>query len=73
MARGNSQRFDAGSCVKELRKTLGDEAKIPRFIETVHGRGYRFVAKVACVTPAEAARKAAASVTANRPIMVGRE
>jgi DNA-binding winged helix-turn-helix (wHTH) protein/tetratricopeptide (TPR) repeat protein len=60
-------------CVKELRKTLGDEAKIPRFIETVHGRGYRFVAKVACVTPAEAARKAAASVTANRPIMVGRE
>jgi DNA-binding winged helix-turn-helix (wHTH) protein len=25
-------------CVKELRKALGDEAKIPRFIETVHGR-----------------------------------
>jgi DNA-binding winged helix-turn-helix (wHTH) protein len=27
-------------CVTELRKALGDEAKTPRFIETVHGRGY---------------------------------
>ena len=31
-------------CVTELRKALDDEAKIPRYIETVHGRGYRFVA-----------------------------
>ena len=60
-------------CVKELRKALGDEAKIPRFIETVHGRGYRFVAKVASITPAEATRRATPSAAANRPIMVGRE
>ena len=33
-------------CVTELRKALGDEARIPRFIETVHRRGYRFIAKV---------------------------
>jgi DNA-binding winged helix-turn-helix (wHTH) protein len=33
-------------CVTELRKALGDEASIPRFIETVHRRGYRFIAKV---------------------------
>ena len=38
-------------CVAELRKALGDEAKIPRFIETVHGRGYRFVAKVTSSAP----------------------
>ena len=38
-------------CVAELRKALGDEAKIPRFIETVHGRGYRFVAKVTSAAP----------------------
>ena len=32
-------------CVGELRKALGDEAKTPQFIETVHGRGYRLIAK----------------------------
>lgn len=29
--------------VASLRKTLGDEAAEPRYIETVHGLGYRFV------------------------------
>lgn len=29
--------------VSELRRLLGDEARKPRFIETVHRRGYRFV------------------------------
>jgi DNA-binding winged helix-turn-helix (wHTH) protein/predicted ATPase len=34
-------------CVRELRKALGDDSRSPRFIETVHGRGYRFIAPVA--------------------------
>ncbi len=32
--------------VVEIRKALGDDAKAPRFIETVHRRGYRFIAKI---------------------------
>lgn len=34
-------------CIREIRKALGDDAKIPRIIETVHRRGYRFVAPLA--------------------------
>src|SRR5215510_6226638 len=33
-------------CIRELRKALGDEARTPRFIETVHGRGYRWLASL---------------------------
>ncbi len=29
--------------VGELRKTLGDDARTPDYIETVHRRGYRFI------------------------------
>jgi DNA-binding winged helix-turn-helix (wHTH) protein/predicted ATPase len=34
----------------ELRRALGDQARRPQFIETVHGRGYRFIAPVAVDT-----------------------
>jgi len=33
------------SCIQELRHAFGDNAHRPRFIETVHRRGYRFVAR----------------------------
>src|SRR5258705_7592867 len=32
--------------IQELRKALNDATHAPRFIETVHGRGYRFIAPV---------------------------
>jgi|SRR5215831_2627192 len=34
-------------CIGEIRKALGDQYKAPRFIETLHRRGYRFIGKVA--------------------------
>jgi DNA-binding winged helix-turn-helix (wHTH) protein len=32
--------------IRELRAALGDDARLPRYIETVHRRGFRFVADV---------------------------
>jgi DNA-binding winged helix-turn-helix (wHTH) protein len=34
-------------CIQEVRKALGDDAKVPRFIKTLPKLGYRFVAPVA--------------------------
>ena len=36
--------------VAELRRTLGDDAKEPRYIETIHRRGYRLIAPIQPVT-----------------------
>ncbi|HEX8027490.1 MAG TPA: alpha/beta fold hydrolase [Vicinamibacterales bacterium] len=32
--------------IREVRKALGDDSQVPRFIETAHRRGYRFIAPV---------------------------
>ena len=34
------------SCIRELRRALRDDARQPQYVETLHRRGYRFVAKV---------------------------
>jgi DNA-binding winged helix-turn-helix (wHTH) protein len=34
------------SCIMAVRKTLGDSGQTPRFVHTVRGRGFRFVAPV---------------------------
>src|SRR5215510_3361785 len=41
-------------CLSEIRKALSDAVKTPRFIATVHRRGYRFIAPVTEAEPAEA-------------------
>ena len=41
------------TCVRELRKVLRDSAKRPRFIETLHRRGYRFLVRTSSSTAAE--------------------
>jgi|RhiMethySRZTD1v2_1073278.scaffolds.fasta_scaffold148045_2 TolB-like protein/Flp pilus assembly protein TadD len=54
------------SCVQELRKALDDDPRQPRFIETRHRRGYRFVASLATVAAPTApeTHPATADVTA---------
>ena len=32
----------------EIRRALGDSARAPRFVETAHRRGYRFIGRVLC-------------------------
>ena len=34
------------ACIGELRRALGDTRRTPQFIETVHGRGYRFLPSI---------------------------
>lgn len=34
------------TAMRELRKALADDARAPTFIQTVHGRGYRFIKQV---------------------------
>jgi Tol biopolymer transport system component/DNA-binding winged helix-turn-helix (wHTH) protein len=55
--------------IQQLRKALGDNARQPRFIETVARRGYRFIAEVngksaPIATKTEAATSAALSLAA---------
>ena len=49
------------TCIQELRRAFSDDAKRPQFIETRHGRGYRFIAPLTReVAPPPAAPTAAA-------------
>ena len=54
------------SCIQELRRALEDDARQPRFIETRHRRGYRFVAAAEepAVAPAAAAPAASDDIAA---------
>ena len=61
------------TCVAELRKALGEEKRVPRFIETVHGRGYRFVAKVSTAAAGESTRTPPFVPKGPKPTIVGRE
>ena len=37
-------------CVRGIRKAIGEDPQVPTYIQTVHRRGYRFVAPVTLVT-----------------------
>ncbi|HEY8521821.1 MAG TPA: AAA family ATPase [Gammaproteobacteria bacterium] len=56
------------TCIRELRQALKDDARRPRYIETLHRRGYRFLPAVAPTARDRSPAHAAASTS-----LVGRE
>jgi DNA-binding winged helix-turn-helix (wHTH) protein/tetratricopeptide (TPR) repeat protein len=58
--------------IGELRRALGDATRTPRFIETVHGRGFRFIGQVGTDTPTELGDTSVDTAEAAFPV-VGRE
>ena len=64
-------------CVREIRKAIGDQVGAPRFVATVHRRGYRFIADVTDVDPRPTrdealARSAAGGAVSAPPATAGR-
>src|SRR5262245_40178362 len=39
------------NCISELRQALGETARAPRCIQTVHRQGYRFLAPITVLAP----------------------
>ena len=66
--------------IRHLRRVLGDRARTPQFIETVHRRGYRFMAPVAVAEPPHGRHQTADTWRLPKPVarvqyafFVGRE
>ena len=54
--------------IREIREALADDSKSPRFIETAHRRGYRFIGQIGGSAPTEAVAGESAPPRAASPI-----
>jgi DNA-binding winged helix-turn-helix (wHTH) protein/predicted ATPase len=61
------------SCIRDLRKALRDSSRTPRYIETVHRRGFRFIGPVGGATSSGARQPAMPSAAPCGPRLVGRD
>src|SRR5262249_41671973 len=60
--------------IRQLREAFGDDAESPAYIETVHRRGYRFIAKVSRDGPREDfQRKGSIHSQSTRVALLGRQ
>src|SRR5436853_1150540 len=55
------------TCIQELRSALHDDARHPRYIETLHRRGYRFIAKPAPAAKEDRNDKASSLALPDKP------
>ena len=58
-------------CISELRRTLGDDARNPRYIETLPKRGYRLLAEVTTLKASDSGSKTAAARASVRKRALG--
>ena len=68
-AEGAASSETVGRTIRRLRSILGDTSSPPLYIESVHGRGYRFVAPVTYV-PDDATAHAKAFVGRDRELLL---
>jgi DNA-binding winged helix-turn-helix (wHTH) protein len=54
------------TAVRKIRRALGDDTEDPKFIQTVSGKGYRFIAKVEATDPFTASPVSPAPASALR-------
>ena len=70
------------SCIRDLRKALGDSSRTPRYIQTAHRRGFRFIGPIArpavTLAPAPPGRESSRpstppAISLVPPVLVGRD
>ncbi len=60
-------------CIAAARRAIGDDRTRQKLIQTVHGRGYRFVAEIGSPASGVGAPDAAPEEPSETPLFVGRE
>lgn len=61
------------SCIRDLRRALDDSSQSPRYIETVHRRGFRYIGPVDAAPSTTALPRDVVVVAAPPPTLVGRD
>ncbi|MDR3773420.1 MAG: winged helix-turn-helix domain-containing protein [Terracidiphilus sp.] len=59
------------TAIRKIRQVLGDDPERPRFVQTVTGKGYRFIAPIATVDPSLSGNQSRLSPTEANPLEVG--
>src|SRR5437867_3402174 len=55
------------TCIRQIRKALGEEVQTPQYLATVHRRGYRFIAAATAQTDEPAPPTPSATIPPERP------